>query len=242
MFKITTDGVLTTVVDFFFSSTVPYSALIEGSDGDFYDGTTVFGGTYGRGTVYKVTGAGDLITLASFEDYPSETGLAPLAALIQASDGNFYGTCGGGGLANDGTVFKMSPDGGLTALFQFVGGRGKYPLGRLVLAPDSSFYGTTEVGGAFNWGTTFRLTPDGSLTTLTDFTFDGQTNRGGFLTAGLSLSSDGNYYGTTVYGGIADQGTIFRMTANGDLTTLVEFDTSGSNLGCFSGVWGNPSR
>src|SRR5579859_5074022 len=87
----------------------PYANVIQGSDGNFY-GTTASGGTSGKGTVFKVTPAGVETVLYSFTGGTTD-GVSPRAALIQGSDGNFYGTTSGGGTSNTGTVFKVTPAG-----------------------------------------------------------------------------------------------------------------------------------
>ena len=90
---------------------------MQGSDGNFY-GTTFDGGANcnaGCGTVFKITPSGTLTTLHSFD---SADGL-PCAGLIQATDGNFYGTTAAGGANDNGTVFKITPGGTLTTLYSF---------------------------------------------------------------------------------------------------------------------------
>ena len=112
--------VLTTLASFDGSDGAePLASLIQGADSNFY-GTTYAGGTTGEGTVFKITPAGTLTTLYSF---CSQNGCAgrrsPEAGLVQASDGNFYGTTFEGGANGDGTVFKITPAGTLTTLYSF---------------------------------------------------------------------------------------------------------------------------
>jgi uncharacterized repeat protein (TIGR03803 family) len=153
--------------------------------------------------------------------------------LIQASDGNFYGTTARGGNANYGTVFRLTTNGVLTTLWSFGNTNsaypttnGAYPTSGLLQARDGNFYGTTAAGGnAYGDGTVFRLTPNGTVTTLTNF---GPPN-GSTPSGALIEASDGYLYGTTVYGGSDDAGTIFRLMTNGDLTTLYHsFITNGA--------------
>src|SRR5436190_895090 len=92
----------------------PEAALVQGSDGNFY-GTTAFGGAHFKGTVFKINATGNLTTLHSFSGSPSE-GANPIAALVQGSDGNFYGTTASGGQHFQGTVFRITPAGGITVL------------------------------------------------------------------------------------------------------------------------------
>ncbi|HTB79617.1 MAG TPA: choice-of-anchor tandem repeat GloVer-containing protein, partial [Opitutaceae bacterium] len=93
-------------------------------------------------------------------------GINPLAALVQGSDGNFYGTTQGGGSSSDGTIFMMTPAGVLTTLVSFNGTNGSLPAAALLQGSDGNFYGTTSRGGSSGNGTVFMITPAGVLTTL----------------------------------------------------------------------------
>jgi uncharacterized repeat protein (TIGR03803 family) len=206
---------------------VPETALIQGSDGSFY-GTTIEGGTNGiggDGTVFKISTNGTFTTLVSFND---TNGANPQAGLVLASDGNFYGTTDGGTNAV-GTIFQMTPSGVITSLFLFNGANGYNPNG-LVQGADGFLYGTTYYGGTIGeglYGTVFKISTNGAFTTLVSF--DG-TN-GANSQAGLVLASDGNFYGTTVNGGTnGGWGTVFKVTTNGLLTSLISFNgTNGAN-------------
>ena len=165
-----------------------------------------------------------LTSLGSF----GGNGSYPVAGLVQGSDGNFYGTTSNGGDATgDGTIYKTTPSGGLTTLYTFTGGSdGSQPYAKLMQGSDGNFYGTTSAGGdATGDGTVFKTTPAGGLTTL--YTFTGG-NDGSQPQAGLVQGSDGNFYGTTTYGGTDGDGTIFKLTPAGRLTTLYTF-TGGSD-------------
>ena len=138
----------------------PYGALIQATDGNLY-GTTAGGGAFGFGTVFKITTGGTLTTLFSFEAYTS-SGVDPFAGLIQATDGNLYGTATGGGLGGGGTVFKITTGGTFTSLHTFDASNGVFaygdaPYGGLVQATNGELYGTTLNGGAYNDGTIFRM-------------------------------------------------------------------------------------
>jgi len=135
-----------------------------------------------------------LTVLHSFHVYPN--GASP-RGLVQGSDGNFYGTCGGGGTnGGNGTVFRLSTNGVLTTLYSFTGGSdGAGPNAPLVQGSDGNFYGTTSQGGRNGWGTVFKITPrDGVLTNL--HSFQGVSD-GGLPSAPLVQGSDGYFYGTT---------------------------------------------
>jgi uncharacterized repeat protein (TIGR03803 family) len=235
VFKINPEGELTTLYSFCAQANCadgyyPYAGLIQGNDRNFY-GTTFYGGTgqschSGCGTVFKISSEGTLTTLHSFD---LTDGAVPYAGLVGANDGNLYGTTGegGSGTACDGgcgTVFKISPEGALTTLHSFDVTDGATPYAGLVQASDRNFYGTTAEGGAGaacsgGCGTVFRITPEGTLTTLYSF----NSNDGATPFSGLIQATDGNFYGTTYYGGASGTGTVFRLTPGTTLTTLYSF-------------------
>jgi uncharacterized repeat protein (TIGR03803 family) len=220
-----------------FNGAYPYSSLIQGKDGNFY-GTTIFGGTHGCGTLFKIAPDGTLTILHSFAQ---SDGCGVYGTLLLATDGNFYGTTAYGGTppeqANgDGTIFRATPDGVITTLYNFCShalcADGAAPKSGLVEASDGSFYGTTTNGGADcpQWtegcGTIFRFTQQGMLTTLHRF----NGSDGYFPEASLIQASDGMLYGAASDGGDLQCaapygcGTIFRISlAGSELTTLHQF-------------------
>jgi len=238
VFKITPEGVLTTLVEFGRSENEDYgysptAALVQGSDGNFY-GTTAEGGATNHGTVFKITPTGLLTTLVQFTGIEGENlGSAGTAAMVQDSDGNFYGTTPSGGIDDDGTVFKMTPGGALTTLFDFGESQadeaGRNPRAALMQGGDGNFYGTTASGGADDKGTIFKITPEGVLTILFDFGAWETDDNGWEPTVPLVEGSDGDFYGTTVSGGADGKGTIFEMTPEGVVTTFHEFRGDGSS-------------
>jgi uncharacterized repeat protein (TIGR03803 family) len=167
----------------------------------------------------------------------------PYASLVQGVDSNFYGTTYNGGSFAVGTVFRISPSGSLTSLWEFTGSNdGANPQGGLVQGSDGNFYGTTAYGGANGDGNVFRISPSGSLTNLWSFT-GGED--GAFPLAGLVQGSDGNFYGTT-YGsgsGSSANGSVFRISASGSLTNLWSFtggnDGANPMAGLVQGTDGN---
>ena len=247
VFKITPGGTLTTLYNFCSlancaDGSVPIAGLVQGADGDFY-GTASSGGVDGEeGTVFKITPSGKLTTLYSFCSQSRCTdGEVPEAPLVQGRDGNFYGTTWQGGVNLWGTVFKITPKGTLTTLYSFCaqGGAactdGSDPLAPVVQARDGNFYGTTLSGGSVGYvsdGTVFKITPAGTLTTLHSFT----GADGGVPRAGLVQATDGTLYGTTG-GGAYEGGTIFKITLGGALTTLYNFC---SQSGCSDGAYPEP--
>jgi uncharacterized repeat protein (TIGR03803 family) len=137
----------------------PYAALIQGSDGNFY-GTTLYGGPYSNGTVFKLTPTGTETVLHFFSG-ASGDGAVPATSVLQASDGNFYGTTYVGGTTSAGTVFEVTPGGTETVLYSFGAagnGDGEFPSGALIQGSDGNLYGTTQAGGASGSGTAFKVT------------------------------------------------------------------------------------
>ncbi len=203
----------------------PTASLIQATDGNFY-GTTYNGGSSdncpgGCGTVFEITSDGTLTTLYSFcPQYGCADGSYSYAGLVQASDGNFYGTTERGGVNQVGTVYKITPEGVLTTLHSFDYADGDYPDAGLVQATDGNFYGTTVGGGGYGDGTVFKITPEGTLITLHSF----DSTDGYFPYAGLVQGTDGNFYGTAFGGGANAYGTVFKITPGGTLTTLHDFN------------------
>jgi uncharacterized repeat protein (TIGR03803 family) len=271
IFKVTTNGTLTTLYSFAGTNdgAYPFSKLVQGTDGNFY-GLASFGGPFintdpnglGYGTVFKLTTNGLLTVLYCFTG--GSDGAYPGAGLVQGADGNFYGTTVyGGPFTNQdsvgvgyGTIFKIMTNGTLKTLYSFTGGaNGANPNGALVQGRDGNFYGTTVNGGPFTnrgpvafgsiigvgYGTVFKLTPAGALTTLGFFS--GTNGANPF--AALTPATDGNFYGTAVFGGPHTNesdyvsipvgygsldgigyGAVFKITTNGILTTLHTFDNT----------------
>ncbi len=211
----------------------PYAGLVQGNDGYFY-GTTYYGGTNSCncGSVFRTGPNGSYTNLYSFGSFAND-GRHPDRGLVQGSDGNFYGTTSDGGTNGDGTVFRISPNGGgYTNLHVFAGYPidGSFPEG-LVQGSDGNFYGTTSDGGTstncsvgvtnyVGCGTVFRISPGGSLTDLWSFTGDPS---GANPAAELVQGSDGNFYGTTHSGGNAGEGAVFRITPGGSYTDFYSF-------------------
>ena len=169
-------------------------------------------------------------TFKTLHNFNNTDAALPWATLLQANDGNFYGTTQNGGNTacslGCGTIFKITPSGKLTA-FNFDGTNGNGPIAGLVQAPNGDIYGVTTSGGANDGGTVFKYTPNGAVTTL--YSFD--PNTGYAPLGGLVLASDGNFYGTTSGGGPptgackpSGCGTIFKITPKGKYTTLHHFN------------------
>ena len=234
LYRLAPTGALTTI--FAFNSqdgSTPQWPLAQKTAGRFY-GTTAVGGLGGDGTVFGIIAGGALTTLASFA---GSNGSEP-GALIVGSDGSLYGTTLEGGSSRNcttgcGTVFKVSAQGRLITLASFDGTHGSEPSGALAEGANGDLYGTTYLGGTSDncgggCGTVFRISPTGQITTVINFD---RTSNGARPRFGLVPGSDGNFYGTTEWGGTATVcgngcGTVFQLTPQGQLTTLVSFDFS----------------
>ena len=253
IFKLAANGVFTSLVSFTGTNGAclganPVAGLVRGTNGALY-GTTQYGGTndlinnYGDGTVFVVTTNGVFASLVSFSGTNGASpGANPAAGLVWSTNGFFYGTTESGGtndLVNngDGTIFRMSPDGGFASLISFNAASGAAPEAGLVQGTDGNLYGTTS-GGSLNLGTVFKMTSSGTLTTLLAFN---KTN-GANPQAGLLQGLDGNFYGTTRVGGANNYGTIFQLTPAGAFATLVSFGGTNGSLptaGLVQGTDGN---
>jgi uncharacterized repeat protein (TIGR03803 family) len=213
VFRITSAGMLTTLYSFTGGAdgAVPLAGLIEGTDSNFY-GTTSQGGTGRTGTVFRITSAGLLTTLYSFTG--GADGGLPLGGVIQATNGILYGTTAEGGAFSTGTVFQITTAGTFSTLFSFAGTNGATPEAGLIQGTDGNFYGTTSLGGTNltrNAGTAFQITPAGTLTTLSEFSL---RVGGRYPRAALIQGVDGSFYGTTQYGGGANDGVMFAISLN----------------------------
>jgi uncharacterized repeat protein (TIGR03803 family) len=152
--------------------------------------------------------------------------------LIQAADGNLYGTTIYGGPSDSGTVYRITPAGAITTIYSFCSlascADGAEPFFGLTLGADGNLYGTTNQGGANNDGTVFKITLNGTLTTLHSFDgADGCTPQGGVM-----LANNGVFYGTTLFCG-AGAGTLFAIKPDGLFRTIYQFRSDslhGGNL------------
>ena len=215
----------------------PYAGLTPGTDGNFY-GVAANGGTNGNGVIFEISADGTFFTnIYSFSG--GTNGANPVGALILGADGNFYGTAYTNGVNNWGAIFQFSTNGTYTVLGSLGGTNGANPDTALIQGADGSLYGSTKYGGPYTkttqggkgYGVIFQLTTNGTLST--PVVFD-STN--GANAAALMLGNDGNFYGTTAWGGFISQlplgfGTIFRLNPDGTLTNLYKF--SGGTDGGF---------
>jgi len=204
-YKMTTAGVMTVLYQFGINgSTVRYPhAIIQGTDGNFY-GTCGWTATNGlNGAVFKVTAAGKLTVLHIFT---GTDGSYPDGPIIQASDGNLYGTTVHGGKDTNGTIYKVTPTGGFQVLFNFplAATLGINPFAGLVQATDGKFYGATYNGGNGNcgaqacYGVLYQFTSAGTYTPLYNFLL---TTVGTHPVVSLFQHTSGTFYSDTYEGG-----------------------------------------
>jgi uncharacterized repeat protein (TIGR03803 family) len=194
----------------------PSASLIFDNAGNLY-GTTFDGGSYGYGTVFELTAAGEEKVLYSFGRYKGD-GLHPGASLIFDNAGNLYSTAFYGGANDNGAVFELMADGTEKILYSFSNGPGDgaYPVGGVIFDTNGNLYGTTSSGGAYYAGTVFELTAAGTEQVL--YSFGSQTDDLVSPYATPIFDNNGNLYGTTSYGGDLECeapygcGTVYKLT------------------------------
>ena len=250
IFRLTAGGTFSTLVHCTSATgTGPKAALLQAGDGNLY-GTTSAGGTGSSGAIFKMTTAGVLTVLTNFTGTLSTAyGSGCQSSLIQASDGNLYGTTSSGGANSLGTVFKVTTAGVFTNLLSFTGTTGAFlgsnPQAAPVQGADGLLYGTTNAGGTGGFGSVFKVTTAGTFTSLVSFTgTTGVALGSGSQSTLLQWATDGNFYGTTSGGGTNSSGTIFKITPAGVFTTLRSLSTSSTdcyapNSGLVLGLDGN---
>ena len=251
VFKITPTGVLTTLHSFTGGDgAYPQGGLVQGTDGFLYGATLNLGGgtcALECGTIFKISPTGgSFFTLHTFTG--GADGGYVYSALIQATDGNFYGVTFTGGSADEGTVFQMTPMGVITTIHNFCTAGipcpdGGNALGGLVQASDGFLYGTAprggdascSLGGYTGCGTIFRISLSGtSFTVLHDFHY---TDGAGPLSR-MVQGTDGFLYGVTTNGGSGSAcsggcGTIYRISPSGPFSLLYNFCSAS---GCTDGA------
>src|SRR5216684_3296482 len=195
--------------------------MSQGRDGLLYS-TISNDGTKNVGTVFSITTAGQLNTIYSFCPLTGcADGSSPIGGVTLGFDGNFYGTTQGGGSHAAGTVFKVTPAGTLTTLWNFANGTDESaPIYTTVQGQDGNMYGVSV--GQYNtqYGAFFKISPSGVFKALRDL--------GYFNGADPNLptqGTDGNFYGTTQFGGdpTCKCGVVYKLTAAGAITVLHAF-------------------
>ena len=243
IFKATTNGALSILYPFPGGGmSLNNLSIVQGSDGSFYGTEFVSYGFplfAGQGSVFSLTPGGQFANLFSFDN-----GTYALAPLVEGSDGNFYGTTAGGQFSFPQptvtnifsppdlppAIFSITTNGSYTSLYAFTNGiDGSGPSAALVQGRDGNLYGSLPSGGDNGYGAIFQVTTNGALAILYSFT-NGDDGAG--PVAALALGNDGDFYGSTANGGSNNDGTIFKITTNGILTSLYSFTNGvdGANL------------
>ena len=182
------------------------SVMAQGRDGNMY-GITTTGGTSNLGTIFKITPAGTLTLLHSFD---TTHGATPIGGLTLGVDGNLYGTTEFGGTQGFGTIFKITPASAFTVLYDFTGTTdGGYPVGALIIGSDGNFYGTSHPG------ILFKFTSTGVFTAIAKIPSESY--------GPLVQAKNGSFYGMTEFAGTNTLGTIYKVTGITS-TTLYNFD------------------
>jgi uncharacterized repeat protein (TIGR03803 family) len=241
-----------------------WGGVMQASDGNFYSTSIVIGRapipdscqantddtcTY----ITKIAPDGTATIFHTFYQISGQSnvdGMSP-NPIIEASDGNFYGSTINGGAGDLGTIFKITPAGTFTVIFTFShkynpdGTENSLPYGAdpgpLVEGSDGYLYGTTQFGGPVgsDYGTIFKVSKTGAMTVLHEFVGsrfgDSRNFPDGLLPISLIQGADGNFYGTTLQSPIdsstfnaTGQGTIFSMSPGGSFSTLHNLAADGS--------------
>ena len=190
--------------------------------GNLY-GNTENGGATAYGSIYEVAaGSNAITTLASFN---GNNGYLPDGQMAFDSSGNLYGTTYS---ESYGTVFELpSGSGTITTVASLSYADGGNPRGGVILDAAGDIYGTTVAGGTADDGTAFEIA-SGTTNVTVLASFSGTSGESPYGT--LTTDASGNFYGTTIAGGAASNGTVFKM-ANGSnaITAVASFDALGSS-------------
>jgi len=222
IFKITTSGTFTVLRNLNSATDGAYSQsdLTQATDGNFYS-MCYSGGTYGNGTIFKITTTGAFTVLKHFAS--SKDGGSPYGNLFQHTDGNLYGMTRTGTAGNAGGIFKITTAGVYTQLHSFVAAtEGTTANGGLIQGKDGNLYGLASAGGTLRGGTAFKITTAGAFTLLASF--PGSAIGNAPLETPVK-GSDSAYYGLNSTGGLYGYGTVVKVCGN-STTVLFSFNRS----------------
>ena len=238
IFDVASNGAVNTLYTFTngMDGAFPQAGLVLANDGNFY-GTTVNGGTNGTGALFRMTPAGVFNSLYSFTALPksgeNQDGAYPAGSLVQAGDGNLYGTASAGGTNGSGTLFKISLGGSFQLIHAFSAlntsgenSEGSDPEAALIQGTDTNLYGTAYAGGSNGFGAVFAYNV--SLSQISSLHSFQNAANGANPMAALVQGRDGDFYGTTSQGGSDTYGALFKITSKGVLTPLHSF-TNGND-------------
>jgi uncharacterized repeat protein (TIGR03803 family) len=206
VFRMESNGALTSLHGFSGTTAYPVGELVEIDDGSLY-GATRGGSGFAGPPLPPAIFRTDPVTGTFAIRYTFTDGTRPAGRLIQGSDGLIYGTTVNGGTFGLGTVFSLDAAGTLTTLHDFAGADGANPTAGVIQGLDGRLYGTTRNGGVFGYGTVFVMNVTGGLTTLHDFTLSDGANP----LEELIQANDGAFYGSASNGGPQGGGVVFRI-------------------------------
>jgi uncharacterized repeat protein (TIGR03803 family) len=198
----------------------PYSAVVR--IGTTIFGTTYNGGQFGFGTVFSLASKGTETVIHDFNSaFPTLDGAHPYGGLVVRM-GLLYGTTQLGGVGNLGTVFSITKTGGYVTLYNFKGGAtdGQGPNAGVLFDTAGNIYGTTYSGGQSNAGTVYKISAGGGESILHHF--ERNTGDGTNPYSNL-IKAKGSFYGTTLLGGSANGGTVYKITTSGTETVVHSF-------------------
>jgi uncharacterized repeat protein (TIGR03803 family) len=237
IYKVDTSGNETVLYSFTGGSdgAYPFAGVIFDSAGNLY-GTTAYGGTApdheGSGVVYMLNPAGQLTVLYSFKG--GSDGAYPYSGVIRDASGNLYGTTYFGGTASAGVVYKLDTSGNETVLYSFTGGTdGANPYAGVILDSAGDLFGTAFGGGTAGCGVVFKVTAAGVENVL--YSFTGGTD-GSNPYAGVISDPDGNFYGTTIYGGASRAGVVFKLNKSRHESVVYSFTGGTDGMGPYAGL------
>jgi len=240
VFKLKTDGTGYTALHSFAGGAsdgnAPYATLILDGAGFLY-GTTLDGPS-GMGTVFKLKTDGTSFALLHTFNGGTTDGNRPYSPLLLDGSGYLYGTTRGGGVSDEGTVFKVNTDGTAFALLHsFAGGvsDGAYSQAGLILDGSGFLYGTTVNGGtaSLGQGTVFKMRTDGTGFVLLHAFAGGSSDGANPFYSGVTLGAGNVLYGTTFNGGSGGEGTVFQVNTDGTGFALLHGFVGGDSDGAF---------
>jgi uncharacterized repeat protein (TIGR03803 family) len=220
VYKYTSSGVFSTIYTYDTIHGTNAGWIMQGSDGNLY-ALAFFGGNKGNGTIVQLSTSGNLLSYYSFPG--GAAGGALPVGMVQASDGNYYGTTFQGGVVQGGgigTIFRYTPQSGATVIYTYEPSNtgGGYPSSGLSQGTDGWLYGLTLVGGTDGYGTIFRISTSGTYQQLYSFT----STVGEKPTANLLQATSGLFYGSAQNGGPYGYGAMFSLNMGlGSFITFV---------------------
>jgi uncharacterized repeat protein (TIGR03803 family) len=221
IFKINTAGNAALLHSFNGSDGSYPGGLTLGADGNFY-GTTFEGGSFGFGVLFRMTPNGTLTVLHNF-NMDGTDGYFPQSPPILASDGNYYGTTGNGGTDRVGTVYKLTPAGAYSVIYNLDPAIAMQAIGGPTQGSDGNLYITAWFQGTSVCGSIVKISTAGVLlnTYVLNCATDGSNPTGNLLQA-----SDGNFFGTESFGGTYSLGVLFKLTPSFSYSVLHDFGST----------------